>query len=177
MVSYVLDACAFINGVDPSSIKGRAYSVPAVDEELPSGNMASLRFITSKEAGHLTVKMPSSNHIEEVMKASKRLGESSTLSTADLQVVALALELNAKSLDPTIVTDDYAIQNVAEHLRLSYSSLATLGITYEFNWMLYCPACFKSYEQDYKLRTCEVCGTKLKRKVARKLERRKEGSD
>jgi UPF0271 protein len=173
MINYVLDACAFITGINPSSIEGRVYSVPAIAEELPRGSMAFLRFNTSQEAGHLTVMAPSSDYLERIVETSKELGESKALSKADLQVIALALELKSKEQKPTIVTDDYAIQNVAEHLELNYSSLATLGIVYEFNWTIYCPACFKEYQQEYRLLTCEVCGTKLKRKVRKKLDKHK----
>ena len=173
MINYVLDACAFITGINPSSIEGKVYSVPAIAEELPRGSMAFLRFNASQEAGHLSVIAPSSDYLEKIVETSKELGEAKELSKADLQVIALALELKSKEKNPTIVTDDYAIQNVAEHLELNYSSLATLGIEYEFNWTLYCPACFKEYQQEYKLSSCEVCGTKLKRKVRKKLDKHK----
>ena len=153
-------------------MRGKVYSVPAVAKELPPGSMALLRFTTSQEAGNLTILSSSTQYHDKVMKVSKELGESTVLSKADLQIVALALEMEKKGVNPVIVTDDYAIQNVAEHLELPFSSLATFGISYEFNWTLYCPACYKRYPQDYGLTTCEVCGTELKRKVVRKLERR-----
>ncbi len=160
-------------GLNSTSIKGKVYSVPAVAEELPPGSMALLRFGASQEVGNLIIMSPSTKHCNKVIKVSMKLGESTVLSKADLQVIALALELETKGLNPIIVTDDYAIQNVAGHLNLSFSSLATFGISYEFNWTLYCPACYRRYQQDYRLATCKVCGTRLKRKVVRKLERRR----
>ncbi len=171
MNCYILDACAFILGLNSTSIKGRIYSVPAVADELPPMSMALKRFITSHESGYLKILQPSAKYHNEVLKTSRKLGESSILSKADLQIIALALELKTKEANPIIVTDDYAIQNVAEHLNLPYSPLATLGISYEFKWTFYCPACFRRYKQDYGPTTCEICGTKLKRKVVRKIER------
>lgn len=171
MNNYILDTCAFISGLN-ATYKGKFYSVPSVIEELPQSSMARLRLLTSVESGHLTIMSSSKKFNDEVIKTSKELGEIGALSKADLQVIALALELETKGLDPIIITDDYAIQNMAEHLGISYSSLATFGITYEFIWETYCTACYKVYEQDCKSIFCQICGTKLKRKVISKQARR-----
>jgi len=48
---FVLDTSAFIMGVNPSSIEGTTYSVPAVADELLEGTVASLRFNTSRDSG------------------------------------------------------------------------------------------------------------------------------
>lgn len=169
---FVLDTSAFIMGVNPSSIEGTAYSVPAVANELPDGTMASIRFNTSRDSGKLIVKMPDLQSQNAVRTASIQLGEDQVLSEADRQILALALNLNLDGKAPTIVSDDYAIQNVAERLKLSYTPLATFGISYEFDWILYCPACFKKYPPRYACAVCRVCGTELKRKVLRKLRAR-----
>ena len=166
---FVLDTSAFIMGVNPSSMEGVAYSVPAVADELPEGTMASLRFNTSRDSGKLIVKMPDLRSRNTVRTASSQLGEDQVLSEADRQILALALNLKLDGKAPTIVSDDYAIQNVAERLRLSYLPLATFGISYEFDWILFCPACFKKYPPGYGSALCRVCGTELKRKVLRKL--------
>jgi UPF0271 protein len=171
MNNYVLDTCAFISGLN-TTYKGKFYSVPSVIKELPLTSMARLRLLTSMESGHLKIISSSRKYHDEVVKTSKELGEIGALSKTDLQLVALALELETKGLDPIIITDDYAIQNIAEHLNISYSSLATLGITYEFIWKIYCSACYKVYEQDCKSVLCQICGTRLKRKVISKQARR-----
>lgn len=171
MNNYVLDTCAFIVGLNTAN-KGKFYSVPTVVEELPQGSMALLRLISSVESGHLIIVSSSKKYRDKAIKISRELGESNVLSKTDLQVIALALELESKDLDPIIITDDYAIQNVAEHLHISFSSLATFGITYEFNWKSYCPACYKVFLQECKSIFCEICGTKLKRKVIGKQVRR-----
>jgi len=90
------------------------------------------------------------------------------LSEVDLQVLALALELKSTGLSPFIVTDDYSIQNVANKIGVNFTSLMTYGIRFRFNWILYCPACHRKFPSDCKFKSCEVCGTKLKRKPLKK---------
>ena len=102
--------------------------------------------------------------MEIVTQQSKKTGDFKYLSQADIEVLALALQLKAAHKKPTIVTDDYSIQNVASKLKIEFSPLATFGIKYRFKWILYCPACRKKYPSDYKPKKCEICGTLLKRK-------------
>ena len=90
------------------------------------------------------------------------------LSEADMQVLALALELKSRGSTPLIVTDDYSIQNVANKIDVDFTALLTFGIKFRFKWILYCPACYRKYPQDYKFKVCEVCGTELKRKPKKK---------
>ena len=92
------------------------------------------------------------------------------LSKADVEVLALALDLKKSGLSPAIVSDDYAIQNVSETLDIEHSSLANFGITRRFNWVYYCPACFRRYPIEEADQTCRVCGTHLKRKVIKKTK-------
>ena len=171
MTVYILDTSALVMGVNPSIIKGDVYSVPEVELELPSDSMAALRFATSRDNSILVVKSPNRSSYHMVRKATLKLGERLSLSKADLQILALGLDLRLKGMNPTIVSDDYAIQNVAEHLDIKYVFLATFGITYEFNWSIYCPACFRRYVHSYTGRICEVCGTELKRKVMKKYRK------
>ena len=168
MRAIVLDTSAFIAGFDPFSISETQYSVPAVRKELASNSMPWMRFKTAVENRRLMVRTPRSSFLQEVKEASRRVGDVRYLSEADLQVLALALELKSMGLNPFIVTDDYSIQNVANETGVNFTSLMTYGIRFRFNWILYCPACHRKYSSDYKFKSCEVCGTKLKRKPLRK---------
>lgn len=152
-------------GFNPSA-SSEAYTVEAVEKELLTGTMAQLRFRLSKEKGNLTVQPPTSRSRETVDETSTQAGEKGVLSEADRDVVALALDLRQSGLDPVIVSDDYAVQNLAEHLQLKYGSLANFGILHKFQWIMYCPACHRRYRQP--ARTCRVCGTELRRKVLSK---------
>lgn len=161
----VLDTSAFIMGFNPSK-SGEAYSVQAVEDELSQGTMPQLRFRMFREKGDLTVRTPSPRARNLVEDATSRAGESGYLSEADREVLALALELKLTGLDPVVVSDDYAVQNLAEFLQIHHGSLANFGIIHKFQWIMYCPACHRRYRPPEK--KCSVCGTDLKRKVLSK---------
>lgn len=165
----VVDASALIAGYNPLSIREEQYSVPAVGEELVSGSLPHTRFRTAVESRRLRVQVPSPTFIERAREESKKIGDVAFLSEADIQVLALALELKNAGYHPFIVTDDYSIQNVANQVGIEFTPLATFGIRYRQYWILYCPACHRRYPADYRQKTCEVCGTKLKRKPLRKV--------
>ncbi|MCS7115254.1 MAG: ribonuclease VapC [Candidatus Bathyarchaeota archaeon] len=160
----MLDTSAFVAGYDPLSITDGQCTVPAVKEEVAENSMAWVRFKTALESGKLKVKMPENVFLEKVKTAAVTVGDWFFLSEADLQVLALALQLKAQGYIPLVVTDDYSIQNVAKHLEIKYAPLATFGIRTILKWVRYCPACRRKYSASYKFRTCEVCGTELKRK-------------
>ncbi len=164
----VLDTSAFIVGFNPLSSKFPVYVVPEVADELSLSVMSKTRFEMALELQRLIVQSPTDESCKIVAQESRSIGEECILSQTDLKILALALDMRNQGADPVIVSDDYAIQNVAERLGLSYTSLITFGISYEFNWILYCPACFRKFPHDYSAGCCRVCGTSLKRKVLRK---------
>ncbi len=139
-----------------------------VRKELASKSMPWIRFNAAVENRKLRVMTPKISFLRRVKEASKSVGDVRYLSKADMQVLALALELKSAGLDPLIVTDDYSIQNVANQIGVNFTSLMTYGIRFRFNWILYCPACHRKYPSDYKFKSCEICGTELKRKPLRK---------
>lgn len=163
-----MDTSAFIAGFDPLSAGERQYSVPMVRRELASKSMPWVRFKAAVENRKLRVRKPKISFLKKVKEASKSVGDVRYLSEADMQVLALALELKSTGLDPLIVTDDYSIQNVANQMGVNFTSLMTYGIRFRFDWILYCPACHRKYPPDYKFKSCEICGTELKRKPLRK---------
>lgn len=168
MKVLVLDTSAFIGGFDPLTVPEEQFTVPEVKNELIADSMNWIRFNAAVESGKLTVKSPKNSVLDEVKEASKKVGDRRYLSEADLQVLALALELKDNGLTPLIVTDDYSIQNVANKIGIEFTSLMTFGIKYRFKWTLYCPGCYRKYPPDYKFNTCEICGTELKRKPKKK---------
>ena len=157
-------------GFNPSKTDN-AYSVGAVEEELSEGTMPQLRFRMFREKGDLKVQPPSLRAERMVEDASSKAGESGYLSKADREVLALATDLKLDGNEPVIVSDDYAIQNLADHLQISHSSLANFGIVHRFDWIMYCPACFRRYKPPEK--KCRVCGTELRRKVLSKSRARR----
>jgi len=149
------------------------YTVPAVRQELASNSMTYTRFKTAIESGKLRVKSPSDSFLAQVDRSSRVVGDMRFLSEVDKQVLALALEIQNHGMNALLVTDDYSIQNVANQLGLKFAPLVTFGIRYRLDWVIYCPACHREYPTDSKLKTCEACGTELKRKPIRKTLLRK----
>jgi len=149
------------------------YTVPAVRQELASNSMIYTRFKTAIESGKLHMKAPDDSFRIQVDKSSKDVGDIRFLSEVDKQVLALALEIQHRGENPLVVTDDYSIQNVANQLGLEFAPLMTFGIRYRLDWIIYCPACHREYPADSRLKTCQACGTELKRKPLRKTPIRK----
>ena len=166
--AIVLDTSAFIAGFDPLAVPEKQYTVSEVKNELNAGSMPWMRFNAAIENGKITIMKPKDSCFQEILEASKKVGDMRYLSEADLQVLALAMELKGRGLSPLIVTDDYSIQNVANKIDVEFTSLMTFGIKFRFKWILYCPACYRKYPSDYKFKSCEVCGTELKRKPKKK---------
>jgi UPF0271 protein len=164
----VLDTSAFIAGFDPFSISVEQYTVPKVKEEIIGSTMSGFRLETAEQSGKLKIKTPNQTFLDKVKTSATQAGDTHFLSETDHQILALALELKANGYTPLIITDDYSIQNVANLLRIEFAPLATFGIRRRWQWIRYCPACHKQYSADTKLRTCEICGTELKRKPQRK---------
>jgi UPF0271 protein len=130
--------------------------------------MSYTRFRTAIDSGKLHVRQPAETSLAEVDKSSEAVGDIRFLSLVDKQVLALALELKGQGENSLIVTDDYSIQNVSNQLGLEFTPLMTFGIRYRLNWVIYCPACHRQYPPDHKMKTCQACGTELRRKALRR---------
>ena len=176
MKVLVLDTSALIMGLDPLGLEFEIYSVPEVTEELKNSPGPSYRVSVSTSSGKLKIRSPTSESISEVREKARVLGDRFVLSDADTSVLGLALDLAKEGQSPIVVSDDYAVQNVAEGIDITYQPLATLGIRQKFEWIYYCPACFRNYEKG-ELEVCQVCGTKLKRKPLRKQAARNRYSE
>ena len=167
MKVLVLDTSAFIMGLDPLGLDDETYSVPDVAEELRTQTGPSYRLTLSSSSGKMKIQPPTEDSLREVLEHAKQLGDRLILSKADSSILALAVDLKKSGKLPIIVSDDYAVQNVAEGMGIGYQSLSSLGIRQKYKWTYYCPACFKRYVTG-ELQHCQVCGTALKRKPFQK---------
>jgi UPF0271 protein len=152
-------------GYDPLSIKEDQFTTPATLNELSYDTTTSIRFRVAVEIGKIQLQQPSPVFLDQINKASSMLGDILQLSDIDKELLALALELKEKHLSPVIISDDYSVQNVADQFSISYLSLSTFGIRYQFKWILNCPACHRRYPPYPKVKICPICGTQLKRRV------------
>ena len=124
----------------------------------------SLRLELAIESKKITVRTPLKEFKIKTTDIAKMLGDSHLLSEADLELLALALELKKTGFNPKVVTDDYSIQNVAKQMKIDFIPVTTIGIKRVLKWSRYCPACYKKYNSKYKLNKCSICGNILKRK-------------
>jgi UPF0271 protein len=168
--AVILDTSAFIAGFDPFSLPEPQLTVPKVEEEISRSSIVNTRFRAAIENGKLKVKVPHPDFLKAAKVSASSLGDSYLLSEADMQLLALALELKAKGFAPQIVTDDYSIQNVASQMEIRFLALATFGIKRLLEWIRYCPACHREYSADCASKECLVCGTQLKRKPRRTVK-------
>ena len=132
----VLDAGVFIEG---TLIEGVTSRTVAEETDVPPT---------------VRVFQPREESVEAVKAAARRTGDLDVLSRADLDVLALAYELHG-----VVVTNDFAIQNVASEMGISWEG--SKGISRKIDWEWYCPACWKKYPRRG---VCEVCGTPTKRR-------------
>lgn len=149
---FVLDATAIRSGlvIDGSGIW---YTTPMVLGEVEKGREAD--DLELREGLHLEVIRPKNDSIIEIVKAAENTGDTARLSETDIDVLALALELDA-----TLVTDDYSIQNVAECLNISYQGTVQPGIREVYSWTFRCTGCGRYYEE--KAGSCKTCGSAIK---------------
>ena len=148
---YVLDSSAFINEYHTTE---QVASIPAVREELEGES--AYRFDALEGAG-MHIHIPNEATIETVRRASRESGDEDVLSEADVRLIATAFELDAR-----LVTDDYAMQNVAERLEVLVEVIEREGITEERIWIFQCQGCGRDFEEDHD--RCPICGTGLARK-------------
>jgi UPF0271 protein len=155
----VIDAAIFIQGID---VEG--FTTPKVVKEVKDTN--SKLFLESLvNAGKVKVLMPSKESIEIVKKKALETGELDELSDADIELLALAYELNA-----TIFTDDYNLQNIATLLGLTFKTLKR-GIKKVIKWRYVCIGCGRKFERMPFEGVCPDCGSRVKL-IPRKKRRR-----
>ena len=148
---HVLDASAFIREYNTD---GQTATVPRVREELTAES--GYRFDALEGSG-MHVHVPDANAIEHVERAARNSGDLNELSETDVRLLAAAFELDA-----TLVTDDYAMQNVASELGVTVEVIAQDGIDERRDWRFQCQGCGRVFDDDRD--RCPVCGSDLERK-------------
>jgi UPF0271 protein len=170
--ALVLDTSAFIAGYGAPVSREALYTVPAVKEEVREGGLHRLRLENAVLTGKLMILEPGEEYMDEVQRVLDDMGETGVLSETDIQILSLGLQLKAEGKNTVIVSDDYAIQNIADRLKLGYHGLVTQGIKRRYRWIIYCPGCRRTFQDPPRDEVCPICGTKIKRRpsVERKIE-------
>lgn len=147
---HVLDASAFIHQYRTDE---PVASIPDVREELVEEH--AYRFEAREGAGmHLHV--PEGGSVSRIERAARGTGDLDELSETDVRLLAAALEL-----DGVLVTDDYALQNVAGELGVPTRTVGRDGIEEQRTWQFQCAGCGRTFEENHD--RCPVCGSGLAR--------------
>ncbi len=157
--AYVLDSTAFYAGI-PYQGSGRYYTTYLVLEEVKHHNVGSSLIHT-----RVQVTEPSPESVTKVRSTATKTGDIGALSQTDVSLLALGLDLKSGEGGVNLVSDDFAVRNVAEVLAIPLAATTMKGGEWKnITWKIYCRGCGKSYTNP-KLTVCPVCGTKLERKA------------
>ena len=151
----VLDASAFYAGI-PFSSNEASYTTSLVYNEIEHIKKDHDAIQILIETKRLIINDPEDKFIIIANNAAKKSGDFPNLSNQDISVIALSLQLQAE-----LVTDDFAISNVAKNLNIKVAPVMTSGIKNVVTWRYYCPGCKTNFS---RVTECPRCGNKLKRK-------------
>lgn len=152
--TYVLDTSAFIYGAVPD---GELVTPPRVYEEVKDErSKQKLEFLEG-----LTVIEPDTTHVKMIEDTSRSTGDVNRISPADRDLLALAAQEKDSGKDVEILTDDYAVQNIARKLDIKVVPLRQKKIKYRIIWEKRCIGCDRAYKEG---EVCMVCGSPLRLK-------------
>ncbi|MDG6902250.1 MAG: NOB1 family endonuclease [Nitrososphaerota archaeon] len=158
--AYVLDSTAFYAGI-PYQGSGRYFTTYLVLEEVRHHSVGS-----SLIHSRVQVTEPTPGSVDRVKGTAAKTGDIGALSLTDISILALGLDLKNGEGGVSLVSDDFAVRNVAEVLSIPLASTTMKGGEWKnITWKIYCRGCGKTYTNP-KLTTCPVCGTQLVRKAS-----------
>ncbi len=145
-MKYILDSSYFFGDY---TLDGELFTTPDVVDELK--DLASkMRFEILTEKGLVTTE-PEAEHIFEVTNTALKSGDARVLSDTDISVIALSL-----TLEGTVISDDFAVQNVCRHLKISCKSILQRNAKKRV-WKRICSGCGAEIPADEE--DCPICGS------------------
>ena len=155
MAFRVLDSSAFYAGI-PFSSNEPSYITPLIYNEIEhiKKDHDAIRILI--ETKRLMINEPDKQFIITASDAAKKSGDFPNLTQEDISIIALSLQLDAE-----LLTDDFAVSNVAKNLSIKVIPVMTNGINDVITWTYYCPACKTNFS---KITECPNCGNILKRR-------------
>ena len=150
---FILDTCAFLTQKHPT---GEFVTAPGIKSEIV--NRQSRQYFENMLATHLKVMKAQKDSYDVVNKEAKETGDYDVLSKVDMDILALGYECKG-----TIITDDFAIQNVALALEVKFLSCSGKVISEKRAWRYKCTAC--NHKEKVKLKNCSVCGNEEIRRI------------
>ena len=144
-MKYILDSSFFFGDYQ---LDGDCFVSPLVVDELKDTS-TKLRFEVLKNHG-LVVCEPNTESISKVCEKAKNTGDLPVLSDTDINVISLGLYLNG-----TVVSDDFAVQNVCLHLNIPVKNILQKRAKSRV-WKHICSGCRSEIPVD--VTECPICG-------------------
>ncbi len=151
-MKIVLDATAIRSGMMLSG-EFQWFITPSVREEISRGKQS--RDLDLLSGISIEIVEPSPDNIDRVKEAAENTGDIGRVSSTDMDILALALDIGG-----IILTDDYSVQNLAKHLGIKYKSGVERGIEKEFEWHWRCRGCGRYFDEEKV--DCPICGSGLR---------------
>lgn len=155
----ILDASAFYAGL-PFRSSDEFITSSEVFDEIQHIKKNQNGLDTLLETNRLKIMQASEETTHKIILKSKETGDYQQLSKQDISVLALCLEKKGE-----LVTDDFAISNVAKNIGISVFPLMTQGISDVGQWKYYCVGCAKSFKA---ISECPLCGNPLKKRLLKR---------
>lgn len=151
---FVLDTSAILSR--KLNISQSGFIIPhSVMEEIKLGKIA--RSLSWQEED-LFIVDPARDSVEKVKATAKETGDLEAMSSTDIDVVAVALERGG-----TVVSDDFAIENVSSKLGIRFVGADLQSISRTIKWQFRCTGCGRRFSRHQV--ACPVCGHELRRTV------------
>ena len=154
----VLDATAFYAGV-PFTSQDNYYVTTLVYDEIKHIKKSHSALEILLDSKRLIIQDPKEEFSKIVRNTAKKTGDLNNLSHGDISCIALSLEL-----DTELISDDFAVSNVAKQVGVITKPVMTKGIKIVGKWIHYCSSCGVSSKKSI----CPHCGNKLRRKLVAK---------
>lgn len=159
MASKIYDASAFYAGI-PFASPELGLTTSLVFEEIKHIKKSHGALEVLLDTHRLEIQEPDQSSVNFVTDVAKKTGDVQKLSNADISAIALAHELKGN-----LVTDDFAVSNLAKNLGLKTSPIMTKGIKDVGRWIHYCSGCGQEFSG---VEFCPNCGNKLNRKLLKR---------
>lgn len=153
---FLLDAAAILQGLNVPA--AASWTTPSVLAEVRPGGATGRRAEQLAAAG-LHVQAPTEDARRRVKAAADNAGVMGRLSPADVDILALSLDVQG-----LLLTDDYTVQDLADRLGARWQAATTQGIQHQATWRGRCSGCGRWYPPKRAGQECPVCGAEIRRK-------------
>ena len=147
-----------------------ADGVCAMSQQVELERVSSQRSLLVQSLDSIEWREVPSAWLQAAREAAAQSGDLPRLSDVDLDVLALAL-----ALDATLVTDDYRLQNTMQFLDRPTQSVGAAGAKQVWKWELRCTGCRATTPvpptvdrtKKGSVASCKVCGSPMNVKRVR----------